>query len=153
MQNIASNANYYLRGKDRFNELTSDQIESLRNTTNELFVLYGLDRVVKFVDYQPYENVLQMSTWYYCNNELLISNQFNDSDLFGSDSNLKFRAVHDFLHILLNQPFGYEGECKVYEVQKLAYSQDLHKVLYSEICLQAAYVDYYGNFPTQKIVY
>lgn len=109
---------------------------------------------ISFVDYDPYENLIQLTNDIHENDRLLISSLHNDSKLMPGDLNLKFRAVHDFLHYILQQPFDYLGEYKVFQAQKHIHKSKLRRqILYSEVVLQAAYCEYFGKFvDNQKIV-
>ena len=113
-QEVKNNAILYFRGKDRTNELSKYFIDSLNNEVESLFNRFVNSTTnVFFVDGQPYENVQDMKKDLFENNTLLISKDFNDSPIFTKSNNLKNRALHDFLHCLLDAPFTYEGEKKV----------------------------------------
>lgn len=142
----------YLRGKDRMKEISDNDIKTIRDITSKAFTMLEKAVKIEFVTGQPYENHKQIIADF-ATGKMLISTDFNDSELFGETANLHFRAIHDFYHAILNEPFGYTGEANVYELQKLLYPAKYWKVLYSEIVLQTAYYEYYGHFPEQKIVY
>lgn len=84
---------------------------------------------------------------------LKISALHNNSDIYTPLQNLKFRAIHDYVHLTKNYPCDYDGELKTYLYQSQGLSDAAKKVLYSEIVLQASYYLYFGVFAEkQKIV-
>lgn len=109
---------------------------------------------VRFQDGNPYENVDQLSKDIRGNGIMLISRDHNDSKLLGDEVNLMFRAIHDYLHYVLQAPFNAEGEIKVYKLQKKLHESEISKqILFSEVVLQACYAEYFGKFAeVQKVV-
>lgn len=108
---------------------------------------------VLFVTGQPYDNLEQMTNGIRSSGVLRISSDNNESRLLPENLNLKFRAVHDYLHYLFQQPFDFKGELNVYKAQKFFHKSEIGKrILYSEIVLQAAYATYFGGFPSQQKV-
>lgn len=85
---------------------------------------------------------------------LKVSTLHNESKFLTPDENLQFRAIHDYLHYVLNQPFTFEGEVNVYKAQKFLHTTDIgKKILYSEVVLQAAYCHVTGKFAdVQKVI-
>jgi hypothetical protein len=83
-----------------------------------------------------------------------ISADFNDSRLLPGKLNLQFRAVHDYLHYVLQAPFTAEGEIQVYGLQKKLHCSAIgQQILFSEVVLQACYCEYFGKFAEfQKVV-
>jgi len=152
-EEIKANAIFYEITPDRLKELSVKEINEIRMITNEVYDVYLGGINVVFVKGQPYKNLSELSNDYQKNDRIKVSRDFNNSRLFGRDCNLKFRAVHDYYHILLDEEFNYAGESSVYETQKTLYPEKYHKILYSEIVLQAAYFTYYNEFSNQKIVY
>lgn len=117
------------------------------------FLYEQLPYAIRFVDFQPYENHTQMIEAVQNGGPLLISSQFNDSVIFDSETNLKFRAVHDSHHIALNADFSIVGEYATFEeIARLTENTTIRQVLYSEIVLQAASAIVNGEFKLQKLV-
>jgi len=113
----------------------------------------SIDNFVVFVDYDPYKDLSEMTEDIQDNEVLKVSSLHNDSRLLPGDLNLKFRAVHDYFHYLLQQPFDFKGELNVYKATKFLHKSDIGKrILYSEIVLQAAYCEYFGSFGKQKVI-
>jgi len=83
------------------------------------------------------------------------------------ETNLKFRAVHDYHHALASVDFTFKGEYDAYhfgsnrlhqwasdECLPEEWEREADRVLFSEIVLQAAAFFILGDFPeTQKVVY
>jgi hypothetical protein len=108
---------------------------------------------IQWVDFEPYKDLEEM-TKDIKDDRLRISKLHNDSLLLPEGLNLKFRAVNDYFHYLLQQPFDFKGELNVYKATKFLHKSDIGKrILYSEIVLQAAYCEYFGGFPEkQKVI-
>jgi hypothetical protein len=152
---VRSLASQYWCGTDSFQILTPYFIDCLRNDTENLYNKFlgaNEEIAVIFQEGQPYENLDDMKHDYLTNNTLRISTDFNDSKLFGKECNLKNRAVHDFLHIILDAKFTFEGELKVFKHTAKLMSPDFKKVLFSEYVMQTAYTVHFGEFPEQKII-
>lgn len=109
---------------------------------------------VEFVDGQPYQTLKEMTDSILNDDVLFVSKDHNESTLLPGELNLKFRAVHDYLHYLFQQPLDFKGELNVYKTQKFFHSTEIGKrILYSEIVMQAAYCTYFGKFATkQKVI-
>lgn len=152
---IRKNALIYERYKDNFDELGIDEIETFRAQIERAYKLipHG-DINVNRVTGQPYVNVLELTNDVKYNRCLQISEDNNNSRLLPGDLNLRFRAVHDYIHYLIQAPFTAEGEIAVYNLQKKLHSEGIsQKILFSEVVLQACYVEYFGRFaPVQKVV-
>lgn len=150
-QIIQDNAIIYQRYKDRFPELTREQLIQYRF---EVAVAFNKIPVrVQYIAGQPYQNVDQLTSDISRNNLMLISREFNDSKLLPGKLNLEFRAVHDYLHYTLQAPFTVAGEIEVYKLQAKFHNDFSKKLLYSEVILQACFAEYFGRFiETQKIV-
>lgn len=154
LSKIKGNAIKYLRYKDQLHEVPIEELQEFRYEVEQAFNRIQRETdFVKFVDYDPYKNLSEMSIGIETENVLLVSNLNNDSKLLPGDLNLKFRAVHDYLHYILQQPFNFLGEYKVYQAQKHIHKSKLRRqMLYSEVVLQAAYCEHFGIFPQQKLV-
>lgn len=154
-----TNAVKYQRYKDQFDQIDLKEIVQYRREVEDAFTRiqrydYPGKPFILFVDYEPYENLEQLTADVLGNNIMKISSLNNSSLLLPGLFNLKFRAVHDYLHYFLQQPFGFAGEYKVYQAQKHMHKSRIgRQILFSEVVLQAAYCEYFGTFaPTQKIV-
>jgi hypothetical protein len=66
-------------------------------------------------------------------------------------TNWAFRAVHDFDHMQRGCDFTFGGEREAWAAIADRWPI-LGPVTYSEVVLQAAYVNVYGAFPAQKVV-
>jgi hypothetical protein len=152
---MRTNAIKYERYKDRFDDIPIEELNEFRLEVELAFSrITSGGPVVAFVDYDPYKSLAELTVDIINRFEMKISSLNNDSKLLPGDLNLKFRAVHDFLHYFLQQPFNYLGEYKVYQAQKHIHKSQLRRqILYSEVVLQAAYCEYFGHFSDkQKIV-
>jgi hypothetical protein len=149
---IRKNALIYSRYKDKFSSLTSLELEQFQNEVEQAFTKVPVK--VEFVAGQPYANHKELTQDIEGNKVMLISTDFNDSKLLPNNLNLKFRAVHDWLHYVLQTPFTTEGEIKVYKIQKKHHKVGLMQdILFSEVVLQACFCEYFGSFaPAQKLV-
>jgi hypothetical protein len=160
---IKGNALKYMRYKDQLETIDQKEIDQFRDEIVFAFESINkqiIDRhrlisdFVIFVDDDPYASLEDMTESIRNLKYMMVTKRNNDSRLLPGDLNLKFRAVHDYLHYLLQQPFNFEGEYKVYQAQKHIHKSKLRRqILYSEVVLQAAYCEYTGSFaPKQKVV-
>ena len=113
---------------------------------------------LQYVDFQPYLREQEL-----CREDiradvnqgkLLISTQFNESELLGSEINWIFRGIHDMHHVKLNVDFSWQGECASAR-HILSFTDNLlfKQLLFSEILGQSAVCFYTGQFPEhQKVV-
>lgn len=156
---IQREANKYLRYRDCLERIPLCEVVKFRKEVEEAYDRIthknlGLSLKVIFVTGDPYANLEEMTNGIESGNILRISSDHNNSALLPGDLNLKFRAVHDYFHYLLQQPFDFKGELNVYKATKFLHQSDIGKrMLYSEIVLQAAYATYFNGFPqTQKVI-
>lgn len=151
---IQKEANKYLRYRDCLERIPLCEVINFRKEVEEAYNRICGQVVVCFVGHDPYKDLEEMTYDIKINNHLEVSNLHNDSNLLPGELNLKFRAVHDYLHYLLQQPFDFKGELNVYKAQKFLHESDIGKrILYSEIVLQAAYATYFKGFPDkQKVI-
>lgn len=117
--------------------------------------LHGMD--CQFVDFQPYlkgtELCLQDIYADVHRGRLLISRQFNESDLLSPEVNLIFRCIHDLHHVKLNLDFSWQGECaSARHIMSCTDNFLFQQLLFSEILGQSAVCLYQGEFPAQKVV-
>ena len=153
-QEVKTNSAIYVRGKDRTSSLSPDFISELNGKIDSLFNSFVKSSVnVCFVNGQPYNDLKEMQDDFFNKGRLLVSLDHNESPIFDKVSNLKNRAFHDYLHCILDAPFTYEGEKRVYKATCNFIPVKFHKILYSEFVLQTAYTVNHGNFPVQKVVY
>jgi hypothetical protein len=153
---MKGNAIKYMRYKDQFDTLAKEDIEQYRRDVENAYERINAFQgaTILFVEGQPYKNLEELTVDIFEWETMKISKDNNDSVLLPGDLNLKFRAVHDHLHYLLQQEFDFAGEYKVYQAQKNMHKSKIGKqILYSEVVLQAAYCEYFGRFADkQKIV-
>ena len=68
----------------------------------------------QYVDFDPYyrgaELCLEDIQADYNQGKVMLSTQFNNSDLLGPDVNMIFRCIHEIHHLKLNVDFGLTGE-------------------------------------------
>lgn len=81
---------------------------------------------------------------------LNISTAYNSHPYLTKSANAKFRAVHDWQHIVLSADDSFEGEFSTWWNNNAP--ESIQWVLFSEIVLQAAAAIYSGKFPAQKLV-
>lgn len=149
-QTIQDNALIYERYKDQFNDLTREQLLQFRFEVAKAFNTIPV--MVEYVTGQPYSSHHEL-TKDISNGFMRISRDHNRSKLLPGKLNLEFRAIHDYLHYVLQAPFTAEGELSVFEVQSKLHNYFGKKLLHSEVVLQGCYYEYFGTFAeTQKIV-
>lgn len=151
---IKRNALIYERYKCQLDTIDPKEIEQFR-----LEVRLAYNRIanlldVQFVGNDPYPDLERMTSHVDHTGILLVSKLHNDSNLLSETENLMFRAVHDYFHYLLQQPFDFKGELNVYKATKYLHKSDIGKrLLYSEIVLQASYCTYFNGFSDkQKVI-
>jgi hypothetical protein len=144
-------AGIYLRCKCQLDSLDHELVEEFRAITKQAFDRLNQIATFSFVDYDPYESLFDLTASAVYGRIKIYSGD-NNSRLLPGDLNLYSRAIHDWIHYFHQLPFGFEGECKVYEIQKLLYPESMWPLLYSEIVLQTAFVEVYGYFPEQKVI-
>lgn len=155
-QYIRNKAIIYERYKDQFDEIDSVDLRQYRLEVERAFRENVLPFVggVEYVGGQPYNNHTELTEDIKLRNRMLISYDFNDSKLLPGELNLQFRAVHDYIHYILQAPFTATGEIKVYNFQKRFHQAGVcQQILFSEVVLQACYAEYFKKFaPIQKVV-
>jgi hypothetical protein len=139
-------------------ELPSHVIKDFRQFIVDLaqVELQGID--FQYVDFQPYfrgpELCLEDIHTDFNQGTILISAQFNESDLLGSEINLLLRCIHELHHLKLNVDFGWQGECATAR-HILSFTDNLlfQQILFSEFLGQSAVCLHTGQFPErQKVV-
>jgi hypothetical protein len=138
-------------------EAPSDVVKNFRQFIIDLaqVELQGLN--CQYVDFQPYLKGQEL-----CRDDLyadvsqgklLISTQFNESELLGSEINMIFRCIHDMHHVKLNVDFSWQGECaSVRHIMSFTDNLLFQQLLFSEILGQSAVCLYTGQFPEQQKV-
>jgi len=110
---------------------------------------------VQFVDGQPYDSAQQMRDEVRMTGVMLISRDFNEHPVFDADTNLKFRAVHEYIvHIApgdAGPDFSRKGELRAYNLHRKLAPVDTWPALYTEVAAQACYANARGSFPAQKV--
>jgi len=115
---------------------------------------------VEFVDYDPYTSADQMMESVKNTGTMLVSKLYNQADAFGPETNLKLRAVHDYLAHLGAAPgkkpakqFTFAGEIKAFNKHLQLLGKNAHAVgaLFTEIIGQTAHEIHFGHFPNQKV--
>lgn len=155
---IQREANKYLRYKDQLPNIPLCEVVNFRKEVEETYARIEAASIaplnILFVDEDPYKDLGEMTNDIRNFGRMKVSTLYNNSGLLPGNLNLKFRAVHDYFHYLLQQPFDFKGELNVYKATKFLHSSDIGKrILYSEIVLQAAYCTYFGGFPDkQKVI-
>lgn len=138
-------------------EVPSEVVKNFRQFIIDLaqVELQGIN--VQYVDFQPY---LRGQDVCFADihadverGNLLISNQFNESELLGLEINLIFRCIHDVHHVKLNADFTWQGECaSARHIMSFTNNVLLQQLLLSEILGQSAVCLYTGQFPEQQKV-
>ena len=154
--NIREIAEYYITAPDY--QIPSWVVSDLRQLIVDLAET-ELQRIeVKYVDFIPYLNGSKLSLEEvfadFHQGRMMITTKFNESDLFGSETNLIFRAIHEVHHLKLNVGFEWEGELAC-AVHLLSLTDNLlfKQILFSETVAQVAVRLHTGKFPyPQKVV-
>ena len=81
---------------------------------------------------------------------LNVSTAHNSHPYLTKSANAKFRAVHDWQHIVLSADDSFNGEFSTWWNNNAP--ESIQWILFSEIVLQAAAAIYSGKFPAQKLV-
>lgn len=81
---------------------------------------------------------------------LNVSTAHNSHPYLSKSANAKFRAIHDWQHIVLSADDSFEGEFSTWWNNNAP--ESIQWILFSEIVLQAAVAIYSGEFPIQKLV-
>lgn len=123
------------------------------------FVCNEFDKLpfkVEFVDCEPYTGFDDMVKQFEESKVLKVSKLHSELTIFGDpEVNWKFRAFHDFLHIVHGLDFTFESELLVnYEQTKIAFEAGLSKfdiqLLNIETAGQIVYFKKYGEFPKDQ---
>ncbi|MEW6495806.1 MAG: hypothetical protein AB1589_25295 [Cyanobacteriota bacterium] len=139
-------------------EVPSSVIKNFRQFIIDLaqVELQGID--FKYVDFDPYyrgaELCLEDIRADYNQGKMMISTQFNNSELLGPDVNMIFRCIHEIHHIKLNVDFGWTGESATARyIMSLTNNLLFKQILFSESIGQVSVRLDQGEFlEHQKIV-
>jgi hypothetical protein len=138
-------------------QVPSEVVRDFRQFVIDLAQIELQEMDCQFVDFQPYlkDTELCLQDIYADVNQgrLLISRQFNESDLLSPQVNLIFRCIHDLHHVKLNLDFSWQGECaSARHIMSFTDNFLFQQLLFSEILGQSAVCLDQGQFPTQKVV-
>jgi hypothetical protein len=139
-------------------EVSSEMVKNFRQFIIDLAQVELQEINLQYVDFQPYlrGQALCFADMHadVTQGHLLISTQFNQSELLGAEINLIFRAIHDIHHVKLNADFSWQGECaSTRYIMSLTDNILFQQLLFSEILGQSAVCFYTGQFPEhQKVV-
>ena len=84
--------------------------------------------------------------------ELLISVAHNDHPFLSGFQNAKFRAVHDWHHLITSADSTFKGEVATFKHAAMHAPKEMRWMLFSEVVLQAATAISTGDFAAQKLV-
>lgn len=84
--------------------------------------------------------------------EIIVSLVGIDHPFFTFIENVRFRAVHDWHHIVASSDDSFLGEWQAYQLAVTTAPEAIHWMLCSEIILQAAAAIHYQAFQEQKLV-
>ena len=157
---IRHKALIYQRYKDNFDEIETVELNQFRLEIERAYGSLPHSEIqIIFCDGQPYANHHELTADIRNNKQMKISSDFNESKLLPGMLNLQFRAIHDYLHYVLQAPFTAEGEITVYNIQKKLHCSAIgQQILFSEVVLQACYAEYFGTegkpafAPVQKVI-
>ncbi len=108
---------------------------------------------VEYVVGQPYKTAAEMTEDVRQKGVLKISTDFNNPVVLSPQDNFYFRATHDSHHILGGWDFSWEGELAACQYFCTLTNNSLyHRILFSELILQAASCLHLGGFTEQKLV-
>lgn len=83
---------------------------------------------------------------------LLISTANSSHPFLSKRANARFRAVHDWHHIMIGADSTLRGEIAAFRYAKRSAPRNIHWLLFSEIVLQAAACLHHGAFQPQRLV-
>lgn len=136
-----------------FDESAVASFEALEPFVHKMFdriVGFGID--IDFVDDNPYENSEEMCRDVSENKILKIWKGGTDHQIFDAKTNLKLRAVHDYMaHCQGGTSFDLQGEIASYNRHMKTVPPSAAGALFTEVVGQAAFFLEYEYFPPQKI--
>ena len=136
-----------------FDESAIASFEALEPFVHKMFdriVGFGID--IDFVDDNPYENSKEMCRDVSENKVLKIWKGGTEHQIFDAKTNLKLRAVHDYMaHCQGGTSFDLQGEIASYNRHMKTAPPLAAGALFTEVVGQAAFFLERGYFPPQKI--
>ena len=136
-----------------FDESAGASFEALGPFVHKMFdriVGFGID--IDFVDDNPYENSKEMCRDGSENKVLRIWKGGTEHQIFDAKTNLKLRAVHDYMaHCQGGTNFGLQGEIASYNKHMKTVPPAAAGALFTEVVGQAAFFIENQYFPPQKI--
>jgi hypothetical protein len=156
----------YKAAEDEYPTIPEEQLRSFKQLVNAQFAYISNKLTIEFVDYEPYgqnPKIADMLKDFYAG-KLLIHTTGNDSKVWGTFTNLQFRAVHDYIHCMFQLDFTHKDEINAFKKQcefSFKYGEQFPwlnwetyvGILRSEIVYQSAYKEHFGEFHIdQKII-
>jgi hypothetical protein len=143
---IAPLAAAYIRTK-------GTRLHPLERATFRRWLLTQYDRISPLVDFSADEiSPDQLLTVWHSTGRLLISTAHNRHPVWLPEENARFRAIHDWHHIIGQYGFDFAGEVGTYMLATTTAPRGIWWILWSEIVLQAAATIHTGEFQRQKLV-
>lgn len=107
---------------------------------------------VVFVPGQPYTSDVDLKRQVARTKTLYVSTDYNSHPVFDPETNLMFRAVHDYVgHIGRDTSFSDRGEVATFNAHARMVPPAALPALFTEVVGQACVATVHGFFPTQKI--
>tara|TARA_Y100001970_G_scaffold60009_3_gene76448 strand:- start:14749 stop:15390 length:642 start_codon:yes stop_codon:yes gene_type:complete len=136
-----------------FDEGAVGAFEAIEPFVHKMFdriIGFGID--IDFVDDNPYESSEEMCRDVSENKILRIWKGGTDHQIFDAKTNLKLRAVHDYMtHCQGGTSFDLQGEIASYNRHMKTVPPSAAGALFTEVVGQAAFFLDRGYFPPQKI--
>jgi len=144
-------ADAFVKGRDRTSSReVQDMIRVATRRIHADFEKIPVD--VRFTERDPYKSMLEMRDQVRSTGILWIWTGASDVPMWDRVTNWKARAVHDWQHISEAFDFTMDGEYEGFRAAARK-APRLAPLYFSEIAMQAAVANTYGDFPgAQKIV-
>jgi len=135
-----------------FDETAVSEFEGIKPFVDKMFKRISSRVDIQFVEDDPYEGPEEMCVDALENGVLKIWSGGTDHQIFDPETNLKLRAVHDYMtHCQRNTDFTFEGEIASYNAHMKTVPPSAAGALFTEVVGQAAFFLENGYFPPQKI--
>ena len=111
---------------------------------------------IEFVEEHPYKSADELRQDIKKTGVMKISTIDQDlpHDIFDEETNVKFRAIHDFMaHVQRHTEFDAKGEIASYNAHIQTMPPESHPALFTEVVGQACTFVITGAFPIQKIAF